>query len=161
MRRLIAAGTLCVALLTALAGPAFAGGPVHFTFVDTWTKDHACGIVEETTLSGHGQAYFDADGNWIRDVIKFTAVGTFTNTATGAVMTGQSNQSGEFTPDTFTLRGQGTFLRGPGGVVFYDVGRLVSTFGFGETLSETPKALAVDDPAGFEALDAALCEALG
>ena len=35
------------------------------------------------------------------------------------------------------------------------------TFGFGETLSATPKVLQGDDPAGFEALDAALCEALG
>lgn len=161
MRRFMAAGTLSVALLAGLAGQALAGEPVHFSFVESWTIDRPCGIVEETTLSGHGQAYFDAEGNWIRDVIKFTAVGTFTNTATGEVMTGVSNQSGEFTPETFTLRGQGIFLRGHGGVVFYDVGRLVSTFGFGETLSATPKALPVDDAAGFEALDAALCEALG
>ena len=149
-------------MLVGTSAPALASGaPEHFSFVESWTKDRPCRIVEETTLSGHGQAYFDADGNWIRDVIKFTAVGTFTNTTTGEVLTGVSNQSGEFTPETFTLRGQGIFLRGRGGVVFYDVGRLVTTFGFGETLSGTPKVLLPDDPAGFEALDAALCEALG
>src|SRR5262245_43878195 len=68
MRRLFSAGTLCVALLAAVAGPVFAGEPVHTSFVESWTVDHACGIVEETTLSGRGQAYFDADGNWIREV---------------------------------------------------------------------------------------------
>jgi len=161
MRRIFATGALCVTLLAAISGQALAAEPIHFSFTDSWTVEHACGIVEETTLSAHGVAIFDADGEWLRDVVKFTVSGSFTNIATGDVYTGLSNQSVTFSPDSVTLNGQGIFLRGPGGVLFYDVGRLVAEDVGGTTLSATPKVLAYDDTAGFEALEAALCEALG
>ena len=154
----LAAGALALA---AAAPVAAAGAPVQFTIDDSFTVQHACGIVEQTSITGDGRAYFDAQGNWLRDVINVEAVGTFTNLQTGATYAGQSHQTILSSPAGVALVGQGIFLRGPGGVVNYDGGRLVFDPADGSTLSATPKVLPFDDAEGIEALEAALCDALG
>jgi hypothetical protein len=153
--------TLAAAGLLAAVAPVAAAAPVEFTIDDSITVDHACGIVEQTRLTGSGRAYFDAEGNWLRDVINFTSVGTFTNPDSGAVYQGRSHQNLVATPDAVAIAGQGIFLRGPGGVVNYDVGRLVFDPADGSTLAATPKVLSFDDAEGYDALEAALCAALG
>ena len=142
------------------ASPVAASAPVTFTIDDWLVVDHACGIVEETHLTGSGRAYFDAEGDWIRDVINFEAVGTFTGRS-GVTYTGRSHQNVVVTPDGVASSGQGIFLRGPGGVLNYDVGRYLFDQDDLSTRSATPKILAFDDIDANEALEAALCAALG
>ena len=73
----------------------------------------------------------------------------------------QDTQTAEFTPETGTLRGQGTFIHGGHiGALVYDVGRLVFDRSDGSTLFATPKIIRLDDPGAMEALDDALCDLL-
>jgi hypothetical protein len=59
-----------------------------------------------------------------------------------------------------TLTGQGLFLRGKGGIVVFDVGRLVASWDDGTTFV-TPGAIPFEPGPELDALEAALCAALG
>lgn len=162
MRRWTSVGALAVTLLLGAAMPAMADSEraVRFASSDSWTVDHACGVVEQTTLDAQGTAFFDASGQWLQDTIVFSVRGVFSGPQGSLATT--SHQVGEFTPETGTLSGQGTFIHGGKiGVLVYDVGRLVFDVNDGSTLFATPKVIRYDDPAATAAIDAALCEALG
>ena len=66
----------------------------------------------------------------------------------------------EYTADGATLTGQGFFLRGKGGVIVLDVGRLVGTWAEGTTFMSA-HAIPIEPGPGSDAIEAALCEALG
>jgi hypothetical protein len=60
-----------------------------------------------------------------------------------------------------TLNGQGTFLRGAGGVLVMDAGHLTFEQGSLATLAASAKVIRVDDPDGPAIVDSALCAAIG
>ena len=157
---LVGAATL---LLAALVPAAAAASSTSFAWEDAYDVDHSCAIVEHVTLSVEGRAYFDNDGTWLRDLVHFHYGVTYENTETGESLVTRTTQSAQITPDTVTLRAQGYFIRGGAGLglVHQDVGRLVFDVTDGSTMFATPGVVRVDDPAGADAVDAALCEALG
>jgi hypothetical protein len=162
MRRWLYSAALAGAAVLGAAVPVMAdsGGPVRFVSDESWTIDHACGVVEETTLHAEGKAFFDTDGAWLRDILVYSVEGVFSGP--GGSLTTTSHQVGEFTPETGTFRGQGVFIRGGRiGVLVYDVGRLVFDAADGSTLFATPKVIRYDDPSSAAAIDAALCQAIG
>ena len=59
-----------------------------------------------------------------------------------------------------TLTGQGFFLRGKGGVLVLDVGRLVGTWSRWDDVRHA-QAIPIEPGPDSEALEAAVCEALG
>jgi hypothetical protein len=162
MLRHLYAAALAVTLSLTVAIPVMAGGErtVRFTSSDSFSRDHACGVVEEATIDIKGTAFFDAGGQWLRDILVFSVRAEFTGPS--GSLTTSSQQVAEFTPETGTLRGQGTFIHGGRiGVLVYDVGRLVFDSGDGSTLFATPNVIPFDDPNVGAAIDAALCEAIG
>ena len=162
MRRPILAAAGAAILSLALAVPALAGGgwSEPFGFTEHDTIDRGCGIVEELTKEVRGRAYFDASGEWQRDIIHFTYTSVIRSTISGRSITAKGTQIGEFTPETGTIRGQGAFVRGPGeGVVVMDVGRLVFNLADGSTIFASPGVIPFDGD-GIEEADAALCELL-
>lgn len=160
-RSIIALAGAATLLLAALVPAAAAASSSPFSWEDAYTVDHECGIVELVELSVTGRAYFDGNGDWLRDIVRFRYASVFENAA-GSSIAVRSNQVAEYTPATGTLRAQGTFIHGGQiGVAFPDVGRIVFDMNDGSTLFATPKVLRFDDPAGRDALDAALCELLG
>ena len=160
--RLSGAITLATLILAVGAVPAMAGGSrtVRFDFSDQNVVQHACGVVESTTVAGKGTAYFDASGAWLRDIVNLSFEGVFTGP--GGSLTATARQVVELTADRVTARGQGTFIHGGHiGVLVYDVGRLVFDPSDGSTYFVTPKAITFDEPSGFEPVDQALCDLLG
>jgi hypothetical protein len=146
-------GSLAIAVV---AGPAAAARPDTYTWTDTWTVQHDCGVVEATTVVARQHDFFDADGGWIRSLIQFEYAGTFTGpNGTYAVV---DHQSGTFTPTTGALSGQGYFLYGAGGVLVMDAGRLVFDLQSGETLQASARVIEIGEESGG---DAAVCARLG
>ena len=161
MRRSFISAAFATALILATVAPALAGGTrsIRFSWSDHYTVAHPCGVVEDTTITVRGTAFFDASGAWIRDLIVFGFEGVYAGPS--GALANQTRQTTEFTPTTATLRGQGTFIHGGHiGALVYDVGRLVFDTSDGSTLFATPKVIPVDDPAAIEAVDQALCDLL-
>ncbi len=163
MRRHLISTVSALIVAAALAGPAAAGGDrsFRFSFEESYAVDHACGIVEYTTVTGRGTAFFDGSGTWLRDRILFTFDGTYVGPS-GASLDNRTVQVVDITPANLTLRGQGVFIRGGStGVLVYDVGRLVIDGQTGAAIFATPKVIPFNDPDGLAAIDAALCDVLG
>ena len=161
-RRMRAVIGPALALLTLgiVAAPAAAAGkPVVSTWSDTYVVAHDCGVIEETTMTLRETAFFDGE-TWMRSIIQFVFDGVYTG-PTGKTYANQTRQVGTFTPDIGDLRGQGTFLRGAGGVLFMDAGRLVFVLDSGATIHASAQAVRFDDPAYPASLEAALCAKLG
>ena len=161
MRRSFVSLAIALALIAATVTPALAGGTrsVRFSWSDHYMVDHPCGVIEDTTVTVRGTAFFDANGDWIRDQLVFAYDGVYTGPAGSLANT--THQTGTFTPETGTLRAQGTFIHGGHvGTLVFDVGRVVFEGSDGSTLFATPKVIRLDDPAAFEALDQALCDLL-
>lgn len=161
-RSILALAAAATLLLAGLVPAAMAASSFPFSWTDSYTVDHACDIVESVEVSVEGRAYFDIDGTWLRDIVRYRYGVTYEN-ADGETLVTKTTQVAEYTPDTGTMRAQGYFIRGGSvnGVVFPDTGRLVFDRSDGSTLFATPAVLRFDDPDGWAALDAALCEALG
>lgn len=158
-RRTLGATAVIATLALALTvGPVAAATPVRVSWQDTYTVQHDCGVVEATTVTASEKAFFEA-GDWVRSVIHFTFVSVFTG-PTAKTYAATTNQNVTVTPDQAALSGQGTFLRGAGGVLVMDTGRLVFAPS-GSTILSSAKALTFDDPADLVAVDAALCTRLG
>lgn len=155
----LARGAAAAALLVAVAAaPVAAAAPAQSRWSDTYSVDHACGIVETTTVTTTEKAFFD--GNvWVRSVMSFTFDGLYTG-PTGKTYAATSHQNGTFTPSTGALAGQGSFLRGAGGVLVMDAGRLVFQLDAGQTIHASARVIRFDDPNAPD-LDAALCAKLG
>lgn len=163
MRRSMVVTALATILAIAGTGPVAAGGDksVRFGFEDSYLVQHACGIVEHTTVSAIGTAFFDASGDWIRDRIVFAYEGVYVGPS-GAAFANKTNQVAVFTPATGTLTGQGLFMHGGHiGTLVMDVGRIVFASGSGSTLFATPKVIPFDDPGALAAVDEALCDLIG
>jgi hypothetical protein len=159
MRTRIISGLGAAALALATAAPTAAASPEPIAWTDAFDTQHACGIVEHQRVDARGAALFAADGTWLRDRVRFHFDSVFESTITGRTLTASGRQVAEFTPEGLTLTGQGAFLRGRGGVLVMDVGRLVVDWD-GGTIFATPKVLPFSDEAQAE-IDAALCAALG
>ena len=84
----------------------------------------------------------------------------FEGTLTGRTLTSTARQVVEYTPDGASLSGQGIFVRGKGGVIVLDVGRLVGTWADGTTFMSA-QVIPVEPGPAQEELEAALCDALG
>jgi hypothetical protein len=155
----LALATAVVAIAVAIPGSiAAASQTIHSRWSDSYTVDHDCGIVEATTVTAHETDFFD-DGTWVRSLIQFDFKGIYTGPS-GATYAAESHQNGTFTPTTGTLNGQGSFLRGAGGVLLMDVGHLRFDMRTGETLRASAKVIRFDDPSAPD-LDARLCAKLG
>ena len=154
------AGLGAALLVASIAAPvAAAGAPAQDRSSTTYEVAHDCGIVERTTATLSEKAFFEG-GTWVRSIIQFRFEGTFTGPA-GKTYSATSHQTGTFTPTTGALSGQGSFLRGAGGVLVMDAGRLVFDAATGETLQASARVLRWDDPANPGAFEAALCARLG
>ena len=161
MRRSFISAAIAMALILATVAPALAGGTrsVRFGWSDQYTVAHPCGVVEDTSVTVRGTAFFDDSGAWTRDLVVFAYDGVYTGPS--GSLENKTRQTAEFTPETGTLRAQGVFIHGGHvGALVYDVGRLVFDGSDGSTLFATPKVIRVDDPAAFQALDEALCDLL-
>ena len=161
-KSIIALGGAALLLLGVLVPATAAATSESFGWSDAYTTDHACNIVEHVEVSVQGRAYFDGDGDWMRDILRFRYSVTYENTGTGEQLVTRTVQNVEVTPENVTLRAQGYFIRGGAvnGVVFPDVGRLVLDPTDGSTLFASAKVVRADDPEAWAALDPALCEAL-
>jgi hypothetical protein len=151
--------TLSAALLAALA----LAGPVAANDAVRWTDSHdlgnvfTCGVVEATTATIEGTAYFDAEGNWIKDILRFSYIATYTDPA-GEMIDFTTRQIVTADPETISFIGQGIFVRAPGsGAVLLDVGRLTIDRSDGSTVFRSAQSLALDDPTVFDRYDAAIC----
>lgn len=163
MRRTIASTAAAGLLVAALAAPVAAASSEPFGWDDAFDVAHACDIVEHVSLVATGRAYFDNEGNWQRDIIRFQYQVIYENTESGERLVTRTTQVLEATPETGTLRGQGYFIRGGavGGVALPDVGRLVFDGSTGSTLFASARVVPMDDPDIAAEVDAALCAALG
>jgi len=150
----LAIGTLFLALAV---GPVAAATPERVTWQDSYTVPHDCGVLEATTLTASERAFFEG-GEWVRSVLHFTFVSVFTG-PTGMTYAATTTQNVTVTADQAALSGQGTFLRGAGGTLVMDTGRLVLEQN-GSTIFASAKTLSFDDPADLGAVDAALCATL-
>lgn len=161
MRRSFISAAIAVALIAATVAPALAGGTrsVRFSWSDQYAVAHPCGVVEDTSVTVRGTAFFDGSGAWVRDLIVFGYDGVYTGPS--GTLANQTRQTAEFTSATGIVRGQGTFIHGGHiGALVYDVGRVVFDRSDGSTLFATPKVIRFDDPAALEAVDKALCDLL-
>jgi hypothetical protein len=159
MRIRIVGGLAAAALALTFAMPAAAATAEHFAYTDTTTIPHECGIVEHLHADVRGTAYFASDGTWLRDIVQFQFDSVFESAQTGRTMTSTSRQVAEYTPDGATLTGQGFFLRGKGGVIVLDVGRLVANWADGTTFMSA-QVIPIEPGPAQEELEAALCDAL-
>jgi hypothetical protein len=160
MRKLLSAAGGAAFLVAALAPSALAGAPERFSYTDHFVVEHACGINETVDVAATVRGYFAADGTWLRDVVQYRYDSWFQGP--GGAFPLRATQTAIFTPTTGTLSGQGIFIRGHGlSIVYQDVGRFVFDRSDGSTIFATPKVLQFDDAEGFEAMEAALCEAIG
>jgi hypothetical protein len=162
MRRTILSTTMAAVVMLAAALPALAGGErsVRFSWSDSYSVPHDCGIAEAATVEVRGTAHFDGSGTWIKDIVGFKYEATYSGP--GGSFSNTTNQVGTFTPATGSLRAQGTFIHGGHiGTVVYDVGRLVFDMADGSTLFATPKVIRLDDPDALAQVDQALCDLIG
>jgi hypothetical protein len=158
-RRTLGATALLATLALALmVGPVAAATPDRATWQDSYTVQHDCDVVESTTVTVSEKAFFE-DGDWVRSVLHFTYVSVYAG-PTGKTYAATTNQNVTVTPDQASLSGQGTLLRGAGGVLVMDAGRLVLELS-GTTIFASANTLSYDDPADLGAVDAALCAKLG
>ena len=160
MRIRIVGGLAAAALALTAVVPAAAATPEHFAYTETSTISHECGIVEHVHADVRGTAYFASDGSWLRDIVQFRFDSVFESTQSGRTLTSTARQVVEYTPEGAALSGQGVFLRGPGGVIVLDVGRLVGTWADG-TAFMSAHVIPIEPGPAQEELEAALCEALG
>jgi hypothetical protein len=155
-RSWIMAGAVLAALL--VAAPAAAIESVRWTDSHDIDNTFTCGVVEDTTATIDGTAYFAADGTWIKDILRFSYVATYTDPATGQTIAYTTRQVVEGTPENLTFLGQGLFVRAPGsGAVLLDVGRLTIDPSDGSTVFASANVLALDDPTVPDRYDAAIC----
>jgi hypothetical protein len=162
MRRTILSITMAAGVMLAGALPTLAGGErsVRFSWSDSYSVPHDCGIVEAATVEVRGTAYFDGTGGWIKDIVRFAYEATYSGP--GGSLSNKTNQVGTFTPASGSLRAQGTFIHGGHiGTVVHDVGRLVFDMADGSALFATPKVIPLDDPDGLARVDRALCDLIG
>ena len=153
-----AAGLAALALAGTMVATATASTHTRFTINDTVAHEYSCGVIETTRIVGRATASFDGEGTWVGTSIHFVYDGTFTDPASGRVITQSAHQNVTEADGFVTMRGQGFFLRMAGeGVVLHDVGRLQFDPGDGSTLSATPKVLRIDDPDIDAISDAAVC----
>jgi hypothetical protein len=156
----IARGAVAAALvLGAAVAPVAAATPTLNRWSDTYTVDHACAILETTKITVNEKAFLDGD-TWVRSVVNLTFDGVDEG-PTGQTYAVTSHQNGIFTPTTGAISGQGSFLRGAGGVLIMDVGRLVFEIPSGQTIQASAQVLRFDDPPFPNLLDDALCARLG
>ena len=156
MRRLaMTAGMLCA---LAIAAPVAANETVR------WVDGHeiggvfTCGVVEDTTATIEGAAYFDADGAWIKDILRFTYAASYSDPSSGTTIEYTTRQVVVATPEHLTFLGQGLFVRAPGaGAVLLDVGRLTVDPADGSTVFSSARTLGLDDPSVPERYDRAIC----
>jgi hypothetical protein len=66
-------------------------------------RRYSCGVVEDTTVVLDGTTYFDTDGSWLRNIIRFTD-NAFTDPASDMTIAFKTRQVVELTPETVTLR---------------------------------------------------------
>ena len=156
MRRIASIMTVALAAL-ALAGPVSANEAFRWTDTHEIDNVFSCGVVEDTTASIDGTAYFDADGNWVMDILRFSYAASYTDPATGATVSYRTRQVVTADPSDISLMGQGAFVRAQGGARLLDVGKLTVNPADGSTIFRSAKALALDDPSVFDRYDAAIC----
>lgn len=145
-----------------LAGLALAA-PVAANDAERWVDTHqignvfTCGVVEETTATIDGTAYFNAEGSWIRDILRFTYAASYTDPETGASVAYTTRQVVIANPESLTFLAQGAFVRAPGmGAVLLDVGRLTIDPTDGSTIFSSARTLGFDDTTDGR-YDAAIC----
>lgn len=157
MRRMaFAPASVLTALL--IAAPASANDTVRWTDSHEISGTYSCGVIEATTATIEGTAYFGADGGWIKDIIRFSYDASYTDPATGRTVSFGTRQIVEGSPETLAFRGQGVFVRAPGtGAVLLDVGRLVIDPSDGSTVFRSANVLGGEDPSVPAAIDAAIC----
>jgi hypothetical protein len=153
------AGIAGLALAAALTSPALAGTVQRAPISDDFNVQHACGIIETQHVEGRQTTYFDATGTWVRDLLQLRYTSTFRSTISGRSLMASSRQNVVVDADSLTATGQGFNVKGPGGVIVKDVGRLVVAPD-GTTVFATPKIIRPDDAAAGDAAEAALCDAL-
>ena len=156
MRRI--AGISAAALTAlALAAPASANEAVRWTDTHEIGSVFGCGVVEDTTATIDGTAYFDGAGDWIKDVLRFSYDASYTNLSTGQTIGYTTRQVIIADPGGISQMGQGVFVRAQGGARLLDVGRLTFDPGDGSTIFKSAKTVAMDDPTVFERYEAAIC----
>jgi hypothetical protein len=157
MRRIASIAASAIVGL-ALAAPAAANETFRWTDTHDISNVFTCGVVEDTAAMIEGTAYFAADGTWLKDIIRFSYVASYTDPATGVTISYRTRQVVEANPENIVLRGQGTFVRvGGAGAVSLDVGRLVIDPADGSTIFRSAKVIAFDDPTVFDRYDEAIC----
>lgn len=128
------------------AGDDFIADCGDFDLRDSWTFDE------------HGKEFLDDQGEVTRIVIHVAGTDTFYNSETGESVTGtiNSGETVDFVNGQVTQNGVVARITVPGhGVVFFDVGKYVITFGEGLTF------IAGRHHGFFDEDYTALCELLG
>jgi hypothetical protein len=155
MRRIAAAGAMLLALT--MAAPAAGNETERWTDLHEISGLFACGVVEETTATIDGTAYFDGDGEWIKDVLRFSYDASFTELASGTTISYRTRQVIIADPATISQMGQGIFVRAAGGAVLLDLGRLVFDPDDGSTLFKSAQTIEMDDPSAWQRYEVAIC----
>jgi hypothetical protein len=157
MRRTAVIGATALATLI-LAAPVAANETLRWTDSHDITNTFSCGVIEETTATIEGTAFFDAGGNWLKDVLRFSFDASFTDPATGKTITFATRQLVLSEPGSLSFVGQGIFVRvAASGAVLLDVGKLTINPSDGSTIFRSAKSLAFDDPTVLDRYDAAIC----
>lgn len=157
MRRKITLGAAAAVMALALATPVAANEAVRWTDSHDISNVFTCGVVEDTVATIEGTAYFDAEGNWVKDILRFSYQASYTDPATDETISYTTRQVVVADPATITLLGQGAFVRAQGGARLLDVGRLTIDPSDGSTVFKSARALALDDPTVFDRYDQAIC----
>jgi hypothetical protein len=150
-------GVAATILAVAIAAPAAANEAMRWTDTHEISGAFSCGVVEDTTAHIDGTAFFDADGNWIKDVLRFSYEASYTDPATGASVSYTTRQVVTADAETIALMGQGIFVRAQGGARLLDVGRLVIDPADGSTVFKSAQSIALDDPTSFDRYEQAIC----
>jgi hypothetical protein len=147
-----------------VAGALFSAAPVAANETVRWTDTHdidmtySCGVIEDTTATIDGTAYFAADGTWLKDIIRFSYAASYTDPLSLRTVEFRTTQVVIADPGTIELLGQGVFIRVPvQGVVLLDVGRLAFDPSDGSTVFETASVLSFEDPTVPGRIDSAVC----
>jgi hypothetical protein len=140
------AGAAALAAVLLFAPAAFAAPSGYFDFTHSYTEDTgiACGsgsnsfdIIDSATVHRYGPLFSDQNGNFVKDILFRDAVGTFSNSVTGASVQYKSRGiehdsiaiPGDFN-STFTAvtNGEMNIVVPGSGAVWQNVGRVVDTF---------------------------------